>query len=287
MSYKIINMFVPQSKICIKAPYPMRPTSITVHNTANTASARNEAAYMLRNNNYTSYHVVVDDIEAIQCIPFNRNAWHTGDGASVGSGNRSSIGIEIAYSNDNGFKGHKSSKYIKAEDNAATYIAHVLKQYGWGIDRVKKHEDWSGKYCPHKMLSTNTWDDFLRLIQSKLDELNGKKKKVKKVVKRKATVKAVKNQWRINKHGTQYLLTEGKWKVGSTRILTRFYSPFRSATSGGYANPGTVIHYDEIVRQDGHIWLGYKNHKNIRKYIPVKTWNSRTGSVGTDWGSWL
>lgn len=78
MSYKIVNMWLPSSKYSIKAPYAMTPQYVTVHNTGNTASARNEATYHNNNNYQVSYHVAIDDKEAIQLIPFNRNAWHAG-----------------------------------------------------------------------------------------------------------------------------------------------------------------------------------------------------------------
>ena len=173
MAYKIVNMWLPQYKYNIKAPYAMKPQYITVHNTGNTASARNEASFHNNNNLQVSYHVAIDDKEAVQLIPFNRNAWHAGDGN--GTGNRQSIGIEICYSMDNGYSGAKSARYKKAEDNAALYIAHVLKQYGWGIDRLKRHYDWSRKDCPHKMHATNSYQDFRRKVQRYLDQLNGKK----------------------------------------------------------------------------------------------------------------
>ena len=175
MSYKIIDKRLPQSKFNIKAPYAMTPEYVTVHNTGNTASARNEATYHNNNNDQVSYHVAIDDIEAIQLISFDRNAWHAGDGAN-GTGNRKSIGIEICYSMDNGYSGAKSERYKKAEDNAALYIAYVLKQYGWGLDRLKRHYDWSGKDCPHKMHATNSYPAFRNLVKKYLDELNGAKK---------------------------------------------------------------------------------------------------------------
>lgn len=78
MSYKIIDKRLPQSKFNIKAPYAMTPEYVTVHNTGNTASARNEATYHNNNNDQVSYHVAIDDIEAIQLISFDRNAWHAG-----------------------------------------------------------------------------------------------------------------------------------------------------------------------------------------------------------------
>lgn len=176
MAYKIVNMWTPSSMYPYKSPYAMRPTSITVHNTGNVANARNEVAYMNNNYNYVSYHVAIDEKEAVQAIPFNRNAFAAGDGIGLNSGNRTSIHIEICYSMDNGYSGAKSERYKKAEDNAALYIAHVLKQYGWGIDRLKRHYDWSGKDCPHKMHATNSYQEFRNLVKKYLDELNGVKK---------------------------------------------------------------------------------------------------------------
>ena len=73
MAYKLIKDLIRTSKYPIKATYEMTPKYITIHNTSNDASARNEIAYMVGNTNYTSFHVAVDDIEVIQAIPFNRN----------------------------------------------------------------------------------------------------------------------------------------------------------------------------------------------------------------------
>ena len=144
MALEIVQMLCPSSKYSIKCPYKMTAQYITVHNTASDASAKNEISYMISNNNQVSYHYAVDDNRAVQGIPLDRNAWHAGDGN--GKGNRASIGIEICYSKSGG------ARFIQAEKNAAYLIATLLKQRGWGIDRVKKHQDWSGKYCPHRTL---------------------------------------------------------------------------------------------------------------------------------------
>ncbi|MFJ7661972.1 hypothetical protein ACIQXW_06180 [Lysinibacillus sp. NPDC097162] len=50
-------------------------------------------------------------------------------------------------------------------ENAVQDIALLLKQSGWGIERVKKHQDWNGKYCPHRILSENRWNSFLKRIE--------------------------------------------------------------------------------------------------------------------------
>jgi N-acetylmuramoyl-L-alanine amidase len=48
----------------------------------------------------------------------------------------------------------------------------LLKQYGWGIDKVTKHQDYSGKYCPHKTLDLG-WQRFVNMVKEELDKLNG------------------------------------------------------------------------------------------------------------------
>ena len=206
-------MYLPSSKYPIKAPYAMTPEFVTVHNTGNTASARNEATYHNNNNDQVSYHVAIDDIEAIQLISFDRNAWHAGDGAN-GTGNRKSIGIEICYSMDNGYSGAKSERYKKAEDNAALYIAHVLKQYGWGMDRLKRHYDWSGKDCPHKMHATDTYQAFRNLVKKYLDELNVEEKPKAKEPVKKAPAKKPTSKPKVTKKSNSVIAKEvlaGKW----------------------------------------------------------------------------
>lgn len=150
----------PEDKYSIKCPYEMTPQYITIHNTYNDASAMNEISYMLRNNNKVSFHYAVDDTRAVQGIPLNRNAWHAGDGIN-GAGNRKSIGVEICYSKSGG------PKFDAAEKNAAILVAKLLKQYGWGTERLKRHKDWSGKDCPHRTMDKG-WDRFLRMVLAEL-----------------------------------------------------------------------------------------------------------------------
>lgn len=45
---------------------------------------------MIRNNNELSFYIAVDDKEAVQGIPLDRNSWHCGDGG--GNDNRKFIG---------------------------------------------------------------------------------------------------------------------------------------------------------------------------------------------------
>ena len=157
----LIQSLIDSSKYGVKCPYSMSPKGICVHNTANDAPAKNEISYMKSNNNEVSFHIAVDDVEAIQAIPFNRNAWAAGDGGS-GNGNRNYIHIEICYSKSGG------NRFTNAEKRAAKEIAALLKQFGWTIANVKKHQDFSGKYCPHRTLDLG-WQRFLDMIQAQLN----------------------------------------------------------------------------------------------------------------------
>ena len=160
----LVQSLITQDKYGIKCPYSMQPKGICVHNTANDAPAKNEISYMKSTNMEVSFHVAIDDVEAIQGIPFNRNAWACGDGAN-GEGNRNYIQIEICYSKSGGIK------FNNAEKRAAKEIAALLKQYGWTINNVKKHQDFSNKYCPHRTLD-NGWKRFLTMIEVELSNLN-------------------------------------------------------------------------------------------------------------------
>ncbi|MFQ7546709.1 MAG: N-acetylmuramoyl-L-alanine amidase, partial [Turicibacter sp.] len=148
----------------VKCPYAMTPEFIVVHNTANDATAQNEVKYMISNNNQVSFHFAVDDKEIVQGLPLDRNAWACGDGGN-GKGNRKGIQIEICYSKSGG------ARFENAEKNAAKFIAQLLKERGWGVDKVKKHQDFSNKYCPHRTLDKG-WSSFVNMVKDYLNELN-------------------------------------------------------------------------------------------------------------------
>ena len=160
-----------------KCPYLMnKPQAIIIHNAATpsgTAKALNNALH--NSKEYKSWHFSVDDKDVIESLPLNRNAFATGDGA-YGLGNRTGIHIEIAKDNDNDSK----EEWLKARYNGAKLAAELLHHYGWGIDNLKKHQDYkmtdgSYKYCPHKILDEG-WGDFKFLVAQYLDQLNNSMK---------------------------------------------------------------------------------------------------------------
>ena len=165
-NYIFKQNLVSSSKYSIKCPFSMAPRYVVVHNTYNDASAENEVNYMINNNNQVSFHIACDDVNVIQGLPLNRNAWHATDGAS-GQGNRYGIGVEICYSKSGG------ARYTKAEENAVYVCARLLHQHGLGIESLKQHHDFAlnGKNCPHRIRDEGRWEGFKGRVNWVLGEI--------------------------------------------------------------------------------------------------------------------
>lgn len=143
----------------------MAPRYLTIHSTANkNSTAKNERAWLTnsKNNRTASYHIIVDQKEAIECIPLNEIAWHAGDGK--GAGNTESIALEIC----------ESGNRTKTLKNAISLTANILRDHKWDVSRLRRHYDWSKKICPRILIDsqyrekqTQTWDWF----RKEVDEL--------------------------------------------------------------------------------------------------------------------
>ena len=158
---QITNVICPESKYAIKCPDITEKDGICIHNTANDASAMSEISYMLGRPEKVSFHVAVDNYRVVTGLPFERSCYAAGDGR-YGKGNAHKINIEICYSKSGG------EQFEEAEDLCASYVAYLLKQYGWGIERVHKHQDFANKYCPHRTLDMG-WERFLNKIREHLE----------------------------------------------------------------------------------------------------------------------
>lgn len=163
MDYQID--YIPKSTPHRRRPgIPMKPEYITIHSTGNLEStARNERGWLVnpKNSRQASWHICVDENGAIEAIPLSEVAWHAGDGA--GPGNMKSISIEICESGDR----------AKTLENAAALTARLLREKGWGVERLKRHYDWSGKICPRIFYDEGTWagwEQFKLAVQKILKE---------------------------------------------------------------------------------------------------------------------
>ena len=256
----------------IKCPYEMDAEFIVVHNTANDASAKNEVNYMIGNKNKVSFHYAVDHEEIVQGIPENRNAWHAGDSAN-GQGNRKGIAIEICYSRSGG------DRFINAEKLASEFIAMKLKEKGWGIDKVKKHQDFANKNCPHRTLELG-WDRFLNMIKAHL-EVPQETPFNSYTVKVTADVLNVRagagTNYKVNttiKKGEVYTIVEedngwGKLKSGAGWIKLSYTTANKASTKPAHtylSNPN----YKGASLVDALNQIGVDSSFNYRKKLAVK-----------------
>ncbi|MBU8803433.1 N-acetylmuramoyl-L-alanine amidase family protein [Bacillus subtilis] len=249
MTIQARQMLVPSSKYSIKCPYAMTAEYITFHNTANDASANNEISYMRNNNATVSYHFAVDDEEVVQGLPTNRNAWHCGDGEH-GTGNRKSIGVEVCYSKSGG------ERYRKAEALAIKFIAQLLKERGWGVDRVKKHQDWSGKYCPHRVLDEGRWNAVKAAIAAELKALGGN------------------TSSSSSKPPTKVIKTNGSYVKNTVIADSLNVRTQRNANSSIVLTlpKGSTVQYQKGSTQNGWGYIKYTNSKGATYsgYVNVK-----------------
>lgn len=250
----LIQDLITSDRYGIKSPFTMNPVGICVHNTANDASAKNEIAYMKRNNNEVSFHVAVDDVEAIQAIPFNRNAWASGDGGS-GKGNRTYIHMEICYSKSGG------ERFDKAEARAAKEIADLCKRYGWGISNIKKHQDFSNKYCPHRTLDKG-WDRFLNMVQKELNGAN-----TSQSAPTPAPQKPVQN---TGEYIQKEYRESGKFTCTEDKIYFRNKPIIQSSNpiQGNYTRNESV-YYDYVVITNKYVYISWIGATGARRYMPI------------------
>ena len=164
--YTFKQNLVSKDKYSIKCPYSMKVEYITVHDTANSASATNEVQYMITNNNEVSFHLAIDETQVIQSLPFDRNSWSCGDGAK-GTGNRKSISVEICRATH-----EDKSLYLQAEENAVYVVARLLYAHNLSIGKLKKHQDWSGKICPNVLLKEGRWNTFKERVNNVLKAIH-------------------------------------------------------------------------------------------------------------------
>ena len=275
LDLKLIQMLVPTAKYGIKCPYSMVPEFLTIHNTANNASALAEISFMIGNWDEVSYHWAVDDVQAIQSIEHNRNGWHSGDGGK-GTGNRKSIGIEICHSLN-----PSNPKYAKSEDNGAKLAAIILYQYGWGIDRIRKHQDWSNKYCPHRILDNGNWEGFKGKVQAYLLQLQGKHTPTPNpTVTSKPTPKPTPAPT-----ATVREYAENGTFTATEDIYFRNEPNLNGKTQGMYYK-GESVKYDRVrVEDNGFVWISWVSASTgIRRWMPTgETKNGKRS--GSAWGT--
>lgn len=76
---KIIQSLIPVKHSKARPKYSMQAKYITVHNTGNAgATGKQNADYVVNQNEYKSWHFTVGNNEIYQHLPINESGWHAG-----------------------------------------------------------------------------------------------------------------------------------------------------------------------------------------------------------------
>ena len=142
------------------------PDTYTIHNTDNDAPAINERNNLQNNEGTTSFHSVLDEKEVIRCIQFNTGANHAGNY----TGNMTSLSLEIC-------SGALQKHFKQTWENAVEVVAYDLTKLGWGVDRLRQHNHWSGKHCPRYIRDRGLWDKFKEDVKNRMEEMKEEKKR--------------------------------------------------------------------------------------------------------------
>ena len=87
------------------------------------------------------------------------NTWWSKTYKRIGNsgGNLNSIGIETCV--------NTGVNYTIVMRNTAKVVGMLLIKYNLSIDRVKQHNDFSGKNCPMAMRESGRWEEFISLVE--------------------------------------------------------------------------------------------------------------------------
>ena len=149
-------------KTCNPANYTQKNRAetkyIVVHYTSNKGdTAKNNADYFAREKVGASAHFFVDEKEIWESVPESAIAWHCGAKTYRHSEcrNANSIGVEICM--------HDRAGKIRqgSIDHAARLVRELMQRYRIPPERVLRHYDVTGKYCPGPMVDDPAlWQAF-------------------------------------------------------------------------------------------------------------------------------
>lgn len=141
---------------------------VVIHETDNEktgANAQGHNAFIHSNgvSQELSWHYTVDDHEIWHHLPDDETAFHAGDRMDDRGGNKNGIGVEMCVNAD--------GDYEQTLQNTQKLAATLLHTYRLSMDALKKHQDFSGKCCPSKLLKEQRWEEFRQGVQAELEHL--------------------------------------------------------------------------------------------------------------------
>ena len=73
------------------------------------------------------------------------------------------IGIELCVAEDN--------DYEKTLQNGALLAAKLMVEYDLTPDDLRKHQDFSGKVCPARLIEQGRWEEFSAIVADQYETL--------------------------------------------------------------------------------------------------------------------
>ena len=141
---------------------------LVIHYTSNNGdTAKNNADYFAREKVGASAHYFCDENEIWQSVKDNDTAWHCGAKTyrHPECRNANSVGVEICM---NDKRGNVRQGSIAT---AAELVRYLMQRYGVPVDRVIRHYDVTGKYCPGPMVDDPAlWAAFQQSLTQTEDD---------------------------------------------------------------------------------------------------------------------
>lgn len=143
---------------------------IVVHNTANTASAYQEACYAHNSQHASSYHYVLDGSDIYQTLSCYDTAWAVGawSGATQLIRNNQSISIEVCSA---------GTEFTSDEIKQLRYLVlSLMEKFGISADHVVRHYDChtGRKSCPAYYVNWENWQELHSQITQEENVVNPK-----------------------------------------------------------------------------------------------------------------
>lgn len=141
---------------------------IVIHYTSNQGdTAKNNADYFARESVSAGAHYFCDESEIWQSVLDADTAWHCGAKTyrHPDCRNANSVGVEICMNDKTGAVRQGSI------NTAAELVRYLMQRYSVPVDRVIRHYDVTGKYCPGPMVDDPAlWAAFKQSLTQTEDD---------------------------------------------------------------------------------------------------------------------
>lgn len=163
-----------------------RPEFIVIHYTACPGATAEQVADSMKKRGDVSTHYIVDGEKVLQCVEDNCVAWHCGGAKSsnkCAACNQNAIGVDMVENKlDHSTRKAEDQDWYFSQstiDNAVELVVDLMERYEIPPERVVRHYDITGKYCPRPFVGDDInkfygvsgdemWRAFKRAIVDKM-----------------------------------------------------------------------------------------------------------------------